>query len=212
MALQALLSEIDPSWFAAGDEPLPPELLRRARGSALGRRLLVRGLLREGAARALFAPRPGQDFATLATRWPRARLERLTRDLGVLAYAPLIRAEVRREPVRRLKRALGNSYLLALDPSVWDAKVAPEVARRLAAAWDGALRADADDARLLALFARQGRDELRAWAAQREPALGEWVALLHPREDAGPAHLPEKPVLLLCTHHETRALTENRRR
>lgn len=205
MALQALLSEIDPSWFAAGAEPLPPDLLRRARGSALGRRLLVRGLLQDGAAQALLAPRPGQDFATMATRWSRARLGRLTRDLGVLAYAPLIRGEVRREPVRRLKRALGNSYLLALDPSVWDAKVPQDVARRLAAAWEGALQAaGSDDAPLMDLFARQGRDELRAWAAQREPALGEWVALLHPREGAGPAHLPEKPVLLLCTHHETR--------
>ena len=62
-----------------------------------------------------------------------------------------------------------------------------------------------DDATVLALFARQGRHELRAWAAHRDPALGEWVALLHPPEPAMPTYLPERPVLLLCTHHETRA-------
>ena len=62
-----------------------------------------------------------------------------------------------------------------------------------------------DDTPVLDLFARQGRQELRAWAAHRDPALGEWVALLHPREPATPTYLPERPVLLLCTHHETRA-------
>ena len=46
----------------------------------------------------------------------------LSRDLGALAFAPAIRAEVRREPVRQLKRALGNSYLLALDKQVWDGR------------------------------------------------------------------------------------------
>lgn len=209
MALQGLLAEVDPSWFSTGSGALPDELLQRARRSRLGRRLLARDLLGQGAASALLAPRPGHDAGNLPTRWPRARIGRLSRDLGVLAYAPVIRAEVRREPVRRLKRALGNSYLLALDPSVWDAQVAPEAGRRLASSFERALGGDpADDAPLLALFAAQGRHELRAWAAQRDPALGEWVALLHPREPAGPAHLPEKPVLLLCTHHETRARAE----
>lgn len=207
MTLQALLAEVEPDWFHNGGEPLPPELLRRARASRLGRRLLARTLLDEGAAGALLAPRPGLDPGTIATRWPKARIERLTRDLGVLAHAPAIRAEVRREPVRRLKRALGNSYLLALDPSVWDAQVAAPLARQLAAAIDQAMAAGGadDDAPLLALFARQGRHELRAWAARRDPALGEWVALLHPREPDQPTHLPERPVLLVCTHHETRA-------
>jgi hypothetical protein len=127
----------------------------------------------------------------------------LVRDLGVLAHAPVIRAEVRREPVRRLRRLLGNSYLLALDPTVWDAAVERDVQARLSANWERLLQ-ETDDARLLALFDGQGRSELRGWAAQRDPALGEWVALLHESETAGPAHLPEKPVLLLCTHHESR--------
>ncbi|QCO68612.1 hypothetical protein E5843_14055 [Luteimonas yindakuii] len=207
MTLQALLAEVEPDWFRDGGEPLPPDLLRRARGSRLGRRLLARGLIGDGAVDALLAPRPGHDPATIAMRWPKARVERLARDLGVLAHAPAIRGEVRREPVRRLKRALGNSYLLALDPSVWDAQLPPAVVRELGAGLEQALVAGGadDDAPLLALFARQGRQELRAWAAHRDPALGEWVALLHPREPAMPTVLPERPVLLLCTHHETRA-------
>ncbi|TKS55078.1 hypothetical protein E4582_10100 [Luteimonas yindakuii] len=207
MTLQALLAEVEPDWFRDGGEPLPPDLLRRARASRLGRRLLARGLIGDGAVDALLAPRPGHDPATIAMRWPKARVERLARDLGVLAHGPAIRGEVRREPVRRLKRALGNSYLLALDPSVWDAQLPPAVVRELGAGLEQALVAGGadDDAPLLALFARQGRQELRAWAAHRDPALGEWVALLHPREPAMPTVLPERPVLLLCTHHETRA-------
>lgn len=206
MSLQALLAEVDPSWFARAGGAIDPRLLASARRSRLGRRLLARTLLDAGAAGALLAPRPGASTPTAVTRWPRAKLARLARDLGVLAYAPMIRAEVRREPVRWLKRALGGSYLLPLDPTIWDAKVAPEVHRRLQLQWEP-MFADAqarDDAALQALFDRQGRGELRRWAALRDAPLGEWTALLHPREEAAPGHLPEKPVLLLATHHETR--------
>lgn len=206
MPLQALLAEIDPSWYARpGEAPLDPRLVDAARRSPLGRRLLARALLASDSGDALLAPRPGRGLPTAVTRWPRARMARLVRDLGVLAYAPVIRAEVRREPVRRLRRLLGNSYLLALDPTVWDAAVGRDVQARLAANWERLLReSDDGDERLLALFDGQGRSELRAWAAQRDRALGDWVALLYEHEPAGPAHLPEKPVLLLCTHHESR--------
>lgn len=210
MSLQALLAEVDPSWFARGGEPLDPSLLGPARRSPLGRRLLARTLLDTGSAGALLAPRPGAPTPTAVTRWPRARLARLVRDLGVLAYAPVIRAEVRREPVRRLKQALGSSYLLPLDPSVWDARVTPEVQRALQNQWERVLDQTLqgnDDQPLHALFDRQGRGELRRWAAQRDAPLGEWAALLHPREDACPGHLPEKPVLVVATHHETRKET-----
>lgn len=206
MSLQALLAEVDPSWFASGGVALDQRLLAPARRSRLGRRLLARILFENGAGGALLAPRPGASTPTAVIRWPRAKLARLVRDLGVLAYAPVIRAEVRRDPVRRLKRALGGSYLLPLDPTIWDAKVEPEVLRRLQAQWEpmlGAAQAQDDDA-LLALFDRQGRGELRRWAGRRDAPLGEWAALLHPREEAAPGHLPEKPVLLLATHHETR--------
>lgn len=204
MPLQALLAEVHPSWYVrSGEAPLEPRLVDAARRSVLGRRLLARALLASGSGDALLAPRPGRGLPTAITRWPPARMARLVRDLGVLAHAPVIRAEVRREPVGRLRRLLGNSYLLALDPTVWDAAVERDVQARLSANWERLLR-ETDDARLLALFDGQGRSELRGWAAQRDPALGEWVALLHECETAGPAHLPEKPVLLLCTHHESR--------
>lgn len=205
--MQALFAGIDSSWYAVGGGSLDQRLLAQAHVSRLGRRMLARTLLQAGAARALLAPTPGMGTPIALTRWPAAKLGRLVRDLGVLAYAPLIRAEVRREPVRRLKQALGGSYLLPLDPTIWDARVAPQVHRRLQDAWEpvlARLQADDGDTALYALFDRQGRSELRHWAALRDAPLGEWVALLHPREDAGPAHLPEKPVLLLATHHETR--------
>src|SRR5699024_3230731 len=150
-------------------EPLDARLLAPARRSRLGRRILARVLLEAGAAAALLEPRPGAAAPTAIMRWPRAKLGGLVRDLGVLAYAPLIRAEVRREPVRRLKKALGGSYLLPLDPTIWDARVEPEVYRRLQAEWEPMLdrvHEQADDAQMYALFDRQGRSELRHWAAQ----------------------------------------------
>lgn len=65
-----------------------------------------------------------------------------------------------RELLRRLKQALGNSYLLALDNTVWNGRVDPAIARRLSAALDQALAADAGnetDTALYALLDRQGR-------------------------------------------------------
>ena len=142
-ALRAVLTETDASWHGRGDERIAPELLAAARDSAIGRRLLG-GWLAPEAAPALLAPPPGAGVAAAALRWPRARVERLVRDLGALAYAPAIRAEVRREPVRRLKQALDNAYLLALDSQVWDGKVQNQLALQLADNLDRALRMDED--------------------------------------------------------------------
>ncbi len=208
MSLQAVLADVDPGWFARTGESLDPRLLASARRSRLGSRLLARMLLEAGAADALLAPRPGGATPTAILRWPRSKLNRLVRDLGVLAYAPLIRAEVRREPVRRIKKALGGSYLLALDPTIWDARVDRHVHDRLRGEWDALFAQLAgqpeDDSPLFAVLERQGRAELRRWAAERDRPLGEWVALQHPPEELVRGHLPEKPVLLLATHHETR--------
>src|SRR5690554_4030328 len=182
MPLQALLPQVDPGWYARTGEPLDPRLLAAARRSPLGRRLLARTLLDEGGADALLAPRPSAATPTAILRWPRAKLERLVRDLGVLSYAPLIRAEVRREPVRRLKQALGGSYLLALDPTIWDARIDRDTQRRLEQAWEPlwtGREGPPDNAGLYAVLDRQGRSELRYWAARRDRPLGEWVALLH---------------------------------
>ncbi|QQP94677.1 hypothetical protein [Lysobacter enzymogenes] len=209
-ALRAVLTETDASWHGRGDERIAPELLAAARDSALGRRLLG-GWLAAEAAPALLAPQPGAGFAAAALRWPRARVERLVRDLGALAYAPAIRAEVRREPVRRLKQALDNSYLLALDSQVWDGKVQNQLALQLGDNLDRALRMD-DDAPLYFLLDLRGRAELRLWAERRDPGLADWVRLLLPREvhDSAPtlvAHLPPEVVERLHTHHGARPLT-----
>ncbi len=199
MALQALLAEVDPSWYGG----LEPALLSRAQDSRLGRRLLARWLAAD-AASTLLAPVPGAGPYDIVVRWPRIGVAALTRDLGALAYAPAIRAEVRREPVRRLKQALGNSYLLALDNTVWNGRVDPAVAKRLGAQLERAL-ADATDDALYASLDRQGRAELDQWAGGHERALGEWARLLQPSDAAREsAHLPEKPFLRVYTHHKSR--------
>lgn len=207
MSLQALLGEVDARWYGEEGAALDATLAGRARASALGRRLLA-SWLAEGPAAALLAPAPGRDPAALARRWTRARVGALCRDLGVLAFAPMIRAEVRREPVRRLRAALGNSYLLALDRTVWEGRLASGLQEAAAPRFAGALKAAlaaGDDAPLYALFDAQGRAELEAWARRREPALADWCALLHAPADAAAAWLPEKPVLRVYTHHEARA-------
>ena len=201
MALQTLLAEVDPSWY----DGLEPALLSRAQESHLGRRLLARWLA-AGAASTLLAPAPGVGPLDVVARWPRAGVAALTRDLGALAFAPAIRAEVRREPVRRLKQALGNSYLLALDNTVWNGRVDPAIARRLAAELERALAGE-DDTVLYALLYRQGRAELNEWADGHERALSEWARLLQPSDAAlDPAHLPEKPFLRVYAHHQSRGV------
>lgn len=195
-----MLAEVDPGWWNGGADPA---LLRQARDSTIGRRLLA-GWLAEDVGAALLAPGPGRDPGALAENWPRARLQPLLRDAGILAHAPAIRAEVRREPVRRLKQVLGNSYLLALDRSVWDGKLDAEVVAAMSARLADALAAASPESALHILFERQGRAELRAWARHRDPPLADWVALTHPREDPATAHLPERALLRVYTHHESR--------
>lgn len=211
MSLQTVLAEVEPGWYAGEDGDAPdPALIRRARASALGERILARWLLATHA-EALLAPQPQREIGTAAVRWPRSRLQPFLRDLGVLSMAPAIRAEIGRDAVRRLKQWLGNSYLLALDRTVWDGRVPADVLMQLGAELAAALKAEADDgavpsgARLHALLERRGRAELRAWAAEHDAALGEWTLLLHPREDDAPAVLPAKQVQLLHEHHLARA-------
>jgi len=201
MGLQSVLVEVHSGWYGEVD----PVLLSRAQTRRIGQRLLTRWLAADAAAH-LFAPTP-RGIAKVALDWPRARLEALTRNLGALAFAPAIRAEVRREPVRRLRHVLGSSYLLALDKSVWDGRVDAGVGKRLKAELDAALDSGpGHNETLLAMFDYQGRNEVHAASRTSDPSLGEWLALLHPREPAGQAHLPAKPVTMLFTHHAS--LTE----
>lgn len=207
MSLRALLAEVDPGWFDDAGSPLDHGLAASALDSPMGRRLLG-AWLAQGPASSLLAPDPARAPAAIRERWPRQRLDALCRDIGILAHAPPIRAEVRREPVRRLKAAMGHSYMLALDRTVWDGRLPPERQQALATDFSDALAATVagdDPAPLFALFDRQGRAELRAWARRRDPALADWCALLHPAVPELPPHLPEKPVLRVYTHHEARA-------
>ena len=205
MSLAVLLAEVDPRWHGADEDALDDALLQRARSSRLGRRLLA-GALADGPAAHLLAPSP-DGFSGLVARWNRARLSGLHRDLGVLAYAPAIRAEVGRDAVKRIKAVLGSGYLLALDRSVWDAKVDASLQGRLASTLAKALAAgDAFGARLFEALELQGRAELQAWARQREPALADWAQLVYPPAELPRAHLPEKPLLVVHTHHQNRAV------
>lgn len=209
MSLRALLAEVDPGWLDDAGVAMDPSLVEQARDSALGRRMLA-GWLAAGPAISLLGPDPSRDPDAVRSRWRRTRVEALCRDLGILAHAPAIRAEVRREPVRRLKAALGNSYLLALDQSVWDGKLPPDRLQEANTDFRGALDAAlaANDVEpLYVAFDRQGRAELQAWARRRDPALADWCRLLHPpgAVDETRARLPEKPVLRVYTHHEARA-------
>ena len=201
MSLEALLAEVDPRWHDFGGSTADVALLQRARSSPLGRRLLA-GALAAGPAAHLLAPSPN-GFMDLVTRWSRARLGALHRDLGVLAYAPAIRAEVGREAVKQLKAQLAGSYLLALDRSIWDARVEPGLQASLCRALADAMHAPQ---RLSELFEFQGRAELQAWAVQREPALADWARLLHAPAALPQAHLPEKPLLVVHAHHHNRAI------
>ncbi len=212
MGLQMLLREVDSGWYQptadASTAELDTALLKRAQSSPLGRRMLARWLA-TGAGAALLAPRPDGRIASAVSRWPRPRLAGLVRDLGALAFAPAVRAEVRRDHVSLLKRMLGNGYLLALDSSVWDASVVPAVRAELAAALGHAAataQASGTPVAVHELLDRQGRGELRAWAVQRDPALADWAMLQFPREDLPIAVLPEKQVLFLHSHHEARAV------
>ncbi len=209
MSLQTVLAEIDSSWYAAdGEAAMEPALLNRARGSVLGERILARWLLAAGHAGALLTRTPQHEVGSEAVRWPRARLQPFVRDLGVLAYAPAIRAEVGRDAVRQLKQALGNSYLLALDRTVWDGRVDAQAAARMGANLRGAIAAgDQAHAALIDALEHQGRGELRGWEAQEARALAEWAALLQPRAHEAPAAavLPAGQVRMLYEHHLGRA-------
>lgn len=209
MSLQAVLAEVDPALYATVDGgPVEDALLVRARASALGERILSRWLLQDGHAQALLAPNPERDIAREAVRWPRAQLALLARDLGVLAFAPAIRSEVGRDAVRRLKQALGNSYLLSLDRTVWDGRVDAQATATLHDALRAAMPADdPSHAVLYALLDTQGRAELRASEDPELGAIGEWALLLQPRGQGDPPSnvLPAAQVRMLYEHHLGRA-------
>lgn len=150
----------------------------------------------------LLAPAPKPALDRVVARWSPEKLRSLVRNIGVLAFAPAIRSEVGREPVRRLKLALEKRYLLALDRNVWDGEVPRDVQLRLQQAIRAALDESDPTPALLSLFDRHGCAELRAWAHPRDPAFTEWLALLHPRDQTlPPTHLPPSAVQQLYSVH-----------
>lgn len=193
--LGTLLAEVDPQWL----EGLDPALMAAGRQSRLGRAVLLRCLAAPTGA--LLAPSPEPALDRTAMAWPRARLDPFLRNLGILAFAPAIRAEIGREPVRRLKEALGKRYLLALDRQMWDGQVPPVLQARLQQRLSDAVAAPDPRAALLGLCARQGRAELRHWAATHDAALAEWTQLLHATDPEPRAHLPAGAVARLHAHH-----------
>lgn len=194
--LRTLLTELDPHWLDGVD----PALLAGGRESRLGRQVLLR-CLAHAPVTALLAPAPVPVLDRVAAAWPRDRLEALQRNLGILAFAPAIRAEIGREPVRRLKEALGKRYLLALDRQMWDGQVPGALLARMQSRLAEAVASHNPTAVLLAMVSRQGRAELRQWAATHEPALADWVLLLHPADSTVRAHLPAGAVARLHAHH-----------
>ena len=194
--LGSLLTEIDPHWLQGID----PALLAAGRESRLGRQVLLR-CLAQAPVSALFAPAPEPVLDRVAAAWPRQRLDSFLLNLGVLAFAPAIRAEIGREPVRRLKAALGKRYLLALDRQMWDGQVPAALLARLQLGLAGALSDPDPLARLQAMFAGHGRAELRQWGAVHEPALADWALLLYPADPAARGHLPAGAVARLHAHH-----------
>ncbi len=202
MSLQPLLAEVDAAWLRDVD----PRLLQKAKRSPLGQRLLSVWLMHDHAPR-LFTPTPARNFGAIAGKWSRSRLAWLVRDLGILAYAPAVRGEVRRDPVRRLRNLLGNSYMLALDRSIWDGKVAPALEQRLGSSLGVVVASTTNrDDDIWELLELQGLQELRHWGATQEPELAEWAKLMAPPLPDGVAHLPPEPVRMLHDHHLARTM------
>ena len=189
-----ILAEAHDGWLAAGlglELPAAIPLLRHARTSAIGRRLLLRSL----PAPSLLAPQPQGGFGACALQWPRMRMRPRVRRLGILAFAPAIRSEISRDRVHRLRSTLGTEYALAMDRGVWSGDVDPAVSRRLREELDRVLSApqtfaSATEAQEPLPFDRQGLSELAAWASTREPALAEWARLLYPPGPCPTPHLP----------------------
>lgn len=202
MSLQPLLAEVDAAWFRDVD----PRLAQKAKRSPLGQRMLSVWLMHDHAP-TLFTPTPARNFGGIAEKWSRSRLAWLVRDLGILAYAPAVRGEVRRDPVRRLRNLLGNSYMLALDRSIWDGKVAPALEHRLSSTLGVVVASTANrDDDIWELLELQGLQELRHWAVRHEPELAEWAKLMAPPLPEGVAHLPPEPVRMLHDHHVARTM------
>lgn len=156
------VQQANPAWFSS----LPAVLVRNARGSALGARLLASALAEEIAPNLFAEPVWKMPVNADWLFWPAPALNEVALDLAALALSASIRATVKRDGVLRLKRVLGEPrYALALN--------AP-AASIDASGFAKALAADESLARYLSA---QGYAELIGYAATLHPACAERIRL-----------------------------------
>ena len=207
MSLYTLLSEVHRDWYSKTGSAkrlinVDAKLIEKARRTPLGQRMLARWLLAD--APNLLAPHPA-GLSNVITLWSQERINHLVRDLGILAFAPAIRAEIGREPVRILKKALGNSYLLALDKTIWDGNVSRSELAEMRAELNAVLVAsDSEDHGLYQVFEKQGRSEFLRWGKTHKQQLAEWMQLQRAKEQSVTTYLPDHAVLIVFGHHESR--------
>ncbi len=166
--------EVDAGWLS----DWPPALVRRARASRLGRRLIAERLAETIAPR-LFGGHPAPSAATLAKHaWiylPRAGLSAAIMEVGALSLSPAIHRVVARESVNRLRSALGDPrYRRAISVPVSSASD-----RQVRAAWlaldDCSESADAIRQRVC----MRGLEELTCALADEHPVLLERLRVVH---------------------------------
>lgn len=164
---------------------MPPELVERARGSLLGRRMLA--LRIERAAPALFDLAAANESAWIeqhpAALFSGERLRGAALDLGALAFSSALRARVERGEVLRLREAIGAarvSFALSTDP--WRGAV-PEGVRHCALA--GLARVLDNVGAITELLRQRGRVELFTYAASQHPMLAERIKLAFPVVTSG---------------------------
>ncbi len=115
-----IVDDFDPLWMP----DLPSGLLRSARASRLGRRLLANRLA-EGPAQAAMHIDCARAIDSSPLHgwalWPRRRLREALTDIGGLCLLPGIRVMVARSAVRRLRGALGEEryHWLVNDVETW---------------------------------------------------------------------------------------------
>lgn len=169
IALQnATLADAHASWF----RDIPEELLARAKTTPLGRRWMAGWL---AAGHPIFrqpASGLGDDDVLREHEWlcrPLAARLDFMLELAALALAPLLRAQVTREIVRRLRATLGEgTYQRMLHSPV----------RGCSAAASGESDLFASEAALKEGLLRQAAIELSAFARDLHPALEARVCLV----------------------------------
>ena len=182
MQAQAALDGLHPSRCSA----LPEALLERARGSALGRRHLVKAVLRTQPR--VFAPDHERWLPWVDEEpwlhWSQAQLDAFTRELGAIALGPAVRITVERSEVLFLREALGlDDWRRAQSADPWRGP-APEAVRNMGRAL--IQRCERDAAALREAVYERGKIEFLGHAGRRDARLAERLALAYATAPALP--------------------------